>query len=146
VYYVDTSAFVSAYLADEPDHATYRELLLDSDELILSSDLTRIEFASAMTAAKRTGRIPDAVRVLERFDDLASPDGALALIPFNPERVIPAARRMVCENYPVRTLDAVHLAVAMHDTAELTGGEPITLVTRDQRQAEAAKANGLAVL
>ncbi|WP_326957952.1 hypothetical protein [Amycolatopsis sp. NBC_01286] len=46
----------------------------------------------------------------------------------------------------MRTLDAIHLAVAMHDTAELTGGAPVTFVTRDDRQAEAAKANGFEVL
>ena len=46
----------------------------------------------------------------------------------------------------MRTLDAIHIAVAMHSTAELTAGEPVTFVTRDQRQAEAAEANGFEVL
>ena len=143
--YVDTSALVTAYLRDEPEHDKFRKLLLEGDAPILSSDFTRIEFAGAMTAAKRTGRIPDPAAVLAHFDHLASPDGDLVLIPFNPDRVIPAAQRLVTENYPVRTLDAIHIAVAMH-TAGLTGGEPITFVTRDQRQAEAAEANGFEVL
>jgi predicted nucleic acid-binding protein len=145
VLYVDTSALVTAYLRDEPEHDKFRKLLLEGDAPILSSDFTRIEFAGAMTAAKRTGRIPDPAAVLAHFDHLASPDGDLVLIPFNPDRVIPAAQRLVTENYPVRTLDAIHIAVAMH-TAGLTGGEPITFVTRDQRQAEAAEANGFEVL
>jgi hypothetical protein len=68
------------------------------------------------------------------------------LIPFDAGRVIPTARRLVTENYPVRTLDAIHIAVAMNSTAELTAGEPVTFVTRDQRQAEAAEANGFEVL
>ncbi|WP_350310743.1 type II toxin-antitoxin system VapC family toxin [Amycolatopsis sp. RTGN1] len=146
VLYVDTSALVTAYLPDEPEHDKFRELLLEGDGPIVSSDFTRIEFAGAMTAAKRTGRIPDPAAVLAHFDHLASPEGDLVLIPFNPDRVIPAARRLVTENYPVRTLDAIHIAVAMHSTAELTGGEPVTFVTRDQRQADAAKANGFEVL
>ncbi|GAB3133654.1 type II toxin-antitoxin system VapC family toxin [Amycolatopsis sp. NPDC004378] len=146
VLYADTSALVTAYLPDEPEHARFRELLLDGDDFILSSDFTRIEFAGAVTAAKRTGRIPDASILLAHLDEFASPAGGLMLIPFNPNRVIMAARRLVVENYPVRTLDAIHIAVAMHDTAELTGGEPVTFVTRDERQADAAKANGFEVL
>ena len=145
-YYVDTSALTTAYLKDEPDHAAFRKLLLESDELVVSSELTRIEFASAITAAKRTGRIPDASAIIEHFDWMASPDGPVVLIPFRPQRILPAAKRLVTENYPLRTLDALHLAVAMHETAELTGGEPVTMVTRDQRQAEAAKANGFDLL
>ncbi len=144
--YVDTSALVTAYLHDEPEHERFRKLLLEGDDLILSSDFIRIEFASAITAAKRTGRIPDASIVLAHLDEFASPAGALMLIPFKPDRVIMAARRLVVENYPVRTLAAIHLAVAMHGTAELTGGAPVTFVTRDDRQAEAAKANGFEVL
>ncbi|WP_442875908.1 type II toxin-antitoxin system VapC family toxin [Amycolatopsis sp. NBC_01488] len=146
VLYVDTSALVTAYLPDEPEHDKFRKLLLEGGGPIVSSDFTRIEFAGAMTAATRTGRIPDPVAVLAHFDHLASPDGDLVLIPFDPARVIPVARRLVTENYPVRTLDAIHIAVAMHSTAELTAGEPVTFVTRDQRQAEAAEANGFEVL
>ncbi|MDT7799444.1 MAG: uncharacterized protein QOI78_2877 [Actinomycetota bacterium] len=145
-FYADTSALVTAYLHDEPGHGKLRELLLEGDELVLSSDLTRIEFASALTAARRTGRIPDPAPVLAHFDHLASPRGALALIPFDAKSVIPAARRLVIEHHPLRTLDAIHIAVAMHDTAELTGGAPVTFVTRDDRQAEAAKASGFEVL
>ncbi|WP_033293818.1 type II toxin-antitoxin system VapC family toxin [Amycolatopsis jejuensis] len=144
-YYADTSALATAYLKDEPGHREMRELLLEGPDLVLSSELTRIELASVFTAAKRSGRLPDARIVLEHFDHLASPDGSLVLIPFRPDRVFPAAQRLVTENYPIRTLDALHLAVVMHETAELTGGEPVTVVTRDERQAEAAKANGLPV-
>jgi len=146
VLYVDTSALVTAYLPGEPEHDKFRKLLLEGDAPIVSSDFTRIEFAGAMSAAKRTGRIPDPATLLAHFDHLASPEGDLVLIPFDPGRVIPAARRLVTENYPVRTLDAIHIAVAMHSTAELTAGEPVTFVTRDQRQAEAAEANGFEVL
>jgi predicted nucleic acid-binding protein len=144
VFYADTSAVVGAYLSDEADHAELRELLIDSGHLVLTSELTRLEFASAMTAAKRDGRIPDAREFLAQFDE--DTRTVLGVIPLEPPRIFPAARRLVTDNYPVRTLDAIHIAVAMHDTAELTGGEPVTFVTRDERQAEAAKANGFKVL
>ena len=97
VLYVDTSALVTAYLRDEPEHDRFRKLILEGDAPVVSSDFTRIEFAGAMTAAKRTGRIPDPAAMLAHFDHLASPDGDLVLIPFNPNRVIPAARRLVTE-------------------------------------------------
>ncbi|UOX88614.1 type II toxin-antitoxin system VapC family toxin [Amycolatopsis sp. FBCC-B4732] len=144
VFYADTSAVVGAYLTDEPDHAELRKLLIDGDHRVLTSELTRLEFASAITAAKRTGRIPDARRFLDQFDEDART--VLGIIPLEPPRIFAAARRLVTENYPVRTLDAIHIAVAMHDTAELTGGEPVTFVTRAERQADAAKANGFEVL
>lgn len=142
--YADTSAVVAAYLADEPGHGELRELLLSGRCRVLTSELTRVEFASAMTAAKRAGRIPDGRRFLDQFDeDVRS--GLLGMIPLVPPRILPAARRLVTENHPLRTLDAIHLAVALHDTVGLTGGEPVVMITRDQRQADAAKAHGLEV-
>ncbi|NIH87321.1 type II toxin-antitoxin system VapC family toxin [Amycolatopsis granulosa] len=144
VLYADTSAAVGAYLADEPDHAGLRELLLSGRCRVLTSELTRVEFASAMTAAKRVGRIPDGRQFLNQFDEDAR-NGLLGMIPLAPARILPAARRLVTENHPLRTLEAIHLAVALTDTAALTGGEPVVMVTRDQRQAEAAKAHGLEV-
>lgn len=143
--YADTSAVVAAYLADEPEHNELRALLLESDAVVFTSQLTRVEFASALTAAKRAGRIPGTRHFLDRFSADTAPGQAITLLPFVPDNVIPAAQRLVMENYPLRTLDAMHLAVLMRDTAPLTGGEPVVMVTRDKRQAEAARANGLKV-
>ncbi|MEV5299567.1 type II toxin-antitoxin system VapC family toxin [Amycolatopsis methanolica] len=142
--YADTSAVVGAFLADEPGHADLRELLLSGRHRVLTSELTRVEFASAMTAAKRTGRIPDGRQFLNQFDEDAR-TGLLGVIPLVASRILPAARRLVMDNHPLRTLDAIHLAVALNDTAALTDGEPIVMVTRDQRQADVAKAHGLEV-
>jgi hypothetical protein len=52
------------------------------------------------------------------------------------------AHTLVLE-HPLRTLDAIHLAVALGDASELAAGEPVIFVTRDQVQAEAARALGL---
>lgn len=142
--YVDTSAVARAYLADEADHGELRALLFESEHLVLTSELTRVEFASAITAAKRQGRIPDGTEFLAQFDE-DTKQGMLNLIPLAPERIMPAARRIVLDNQPVRTLDAIHLAVAMQDALRFTGGVPVAMVTRDQRQADAAKAHGLEV-
>lgn len=144
--YVDTSAIVRAYLADEEEHESLKSLLFDSGQLVLTSELTRIEFASAITAARTAGRIPDAREFLDQLDRDCGPGQELKMIPLVPAVILPAARRLVTDNYPLRTLDAVHLAVALYGTATLTAGDPVAMVTRDDRRAEAAKANGLEVL
>ncbi|MBB2934567.1 hypothetical protein FHX82_001587 [Amycolatopsis bartoniae] len=145
VFYADTSAVVRAFMPDEPDHAQLVELLLDNDELVVTSELTRVEFASAMATARNNGRIRHAAPALARFDEETRGAGALSLIPLVPRVIMPAAYRLVSDHHTLRTLDAIHLAVALHGTAELTGGEPVAMVTRDQRQADAAKAHGLEV-
>jgi hypothetical protein len=47
--------------------------------------------------------------------------------------------------YPLRTLDALHLAVARTTATELAGTEPVILVSRDERQRAAAAALGMPV-
>lgn len=146
VLYADTSAMVGAYLSDETEHVALKELLFSQEYSVLTSELTRVEFASAVTAAKRLARISDHLGLLRQFDHDTAPDGHFGVIPLAPHRILPAARRLVQENHPLRTLDAIHLAVALYEVSALTGGEPAVMVTRDQRQADAAKANGLSVL
>jgi len=51
VLYADTSAVVGAYLADEVEHAHLKDLLLSQNYIVLTSELTRVELASAVTAA-----------------------------------------------------------------------------------------------
>jgi predicted nucleic acid-binding protein len=142
--YADTSALVRAYFVDEPDHERLRTRLIDGDEPVVTSELTRIEFASAVWAASRGGRLRDAQLVLDRFDGDCSDDGPLTLLRLDPESCVPLAYRLVGE-HRLRTLDALHVAVALTDATELAAGEPVTLVTRDQAQAAAADALGLAV-
>jgi predicted nucleic acid-binding protein len=144
VLYADTSAVVRAHLPNEPDHEELASLLFEGEHRVITSELTRIEFASAMASARSAGRIRYARPALARFDADAG-SGVLTVIPLVPQVIMPAAYRLAADNPTLRTLDAIHLAVALHDTQGLTGGAPVTLVTRDQRQADAAKAHGLEV-
>ena len=146
VLYADTSAVVGAYLSDEAEHVALKELLFSRVHSVLTSELTRVEFASAATAAMRLGRISDHLGLLRQFDHDTATGGHFGVIPLAPHRILPAARRLVLENHPLRTLDAIHLAVALYEVSALTGGEPAVMVTRDRRQADVAKANGLSVL
>lgn len=139
IVYADTSAVVGAYLADEPDQATLASVLFGGQEAVVTSELTRVEFASAASSAARAGRLNNAPDLLGRFDVDCGNDGPLALLRFDPARVLPRAYELV-GGHRLRTLDALHLAVVLTAPAGL--GE-IALLTRDARQAEAAEALGI---
>lgn len=93
VRYADTSALVRCYLVDEDDHKRLRGLLLEGQEPAVTSEITRVELASAIGAA-------------------------------------------------VRTLGAIHLAVAATTATALAAGESLEFVTCDQQQAQTADALG----
>ncbi len=144
--YADTSAVVRAYFPDETDHAELRELLFDGSDPVVTSELTRVEFASAVTAASRARRIGKPRPVLDQFDLDCGEEGAVfSLLRLESAVVLPHARRLV-SMHSVRTLDAIHLAVALTDATALAAGDEVALVTRDRRQAAAAKSVGLPVL
>jgi len=142
--YVDTSALVRTYLEDESDHAELTARLLDSKDPVVTSALTRVEVASAVAAAVRARRIPEPALILDRFDADCADDGPLTLLALDAETCLPIAYRLTQE-HRLRTLDALHLAVALTDATELAAGEPVILVTRDHEQATAAAALGLAL-
>jgi uncharacterized protein len=146
--YVDTSALVRCYFADEPDHELLRGLLLEGAEPVVTSELTRLELASAVHAAHRAGRLPDPAELLAVVDVDCGEDGPIALLRLQPEVVFGLAAALVAAlvaEHPLRSLDALHLAVARSTAAELAAGEPVVLVTRDSRQAAAAAALGMPV-
>lgn len=144
VLYADTSALVRAYFAEEPEHAELRARLLEGDEALVSSELTRLEFASAVSAAAGTGRLRKSRLFLDRFDADCGDDGPIALLRLDPERVFPLAYRLLTE-HDLRTLDALHLAVASTSAIALSGSDSVVLVTRDERQAAAAATMGLTI-
>jgi predicted nucleic acid-binding protein len=141
--YADTSALVRSYFADEPDHESLRALLLGGTEPVVTSELARLEFASAVTAAHRSGRLQRAKPVLDRFDADCGEDGPMTLIRcLDPDAVLRQAHLLV-RDHRLHTLDALHLAVAMKDAVEIAGDLPVALVTRDEAQATAAKRAGM---
>ena len=145
ILYADTSALVRAYFTDEPDHNVLTELLIEGDQPVVASELARIEFASAVAAAFRSGRTSQADRVRARFDADCGDDGVITLLRLDPAATFDVAYDLVA-NHQLHTLDAIHVAVALTDVATLAAGEPVAFVTRDHRQAAAATAHGLDVL
>ncbi len=82
--------------------------------------------------------------VLDRFDGDCGDDGPLTMVRLDPEVALPAARGLVLR-HQLRTLDAVHLAVALTTAVDLAPDGEVCLVTRDHGQAAAAVEVGLAV-
>ncbi|CAN5750411.1 type II toxin-antitoxin system VapC family toxin [soil metagenome] len=142
--YADTSAVVRAYFVDEDDHLELRSLLFDRTNVVVTSELTRVELASAVHSVRREGRLADAATILDRFDADCQADGALTLLRLRPDEDLVAARALLGE-HPLRTLAAIHLAVAVHVARPLAAGDAFALATRDVRQQAAAPALGLAL-
>lgn len=141
--YADTSAVARAYLADEPDHAALRELLLEGGDPVITSELATVEIAAALAAAERAGRIASAQVLMRQIDADLSGD-PLSLVALRPEVVFPVARTLI-ESHPLFAADAIHLAVAIVEAPRFTQNGGVVLVTRGTRQAEAARLEGLAV-
>lgn len=140
--YADASALVRAYLGDEPGSASVRRLLLESDEQVITSELSLIEVTRAFRAAERSGRILDAGAALVGVEQDFSGRGPVLVVELRSDPVLQRAREVVLA-HRVGTLDAIHLAVALEQSEAF--GEPIVFVTRDDEQAIAARDLGLEV-
>jgi uncharacterized protein len=143
--YADTSAVFRAYLRSEAGHAELRKLLIEGTDPVATSELTRVELAGAAAAARRAGKLRETRSLLNRFEVDCGVGGSITLLGLDNAVVLPMARRLVAE-HAVRTLGAIHLAVALTDATAFAAGEPVVVVTRDRAQAAAAKELGLPVL
>ncbi len=125
-FYVDTSALVKLVVA-EVETAALRSFLTDVDRDLVSCDLARTEL---MRAVRRI--VPD--RALQARAVLDS----VTLVEVRAS-VFEEAGRL--DPFVMRSLDAIHLAAALDLGDDLEG-----LVTYDDHLAEAAGANGVAVV
>lgn len=144
VLYADPSALIRAYLADEPDHAELRAMLLEGADHVISSEIARVEQASAARAAARAGRIEAVGDLLDRFDLHTRSEARITLLVLRPEAILGRAYDLVTA-HKLRALDAIHLAVALEDGRTVAAGDELVFVTRDEDQAAAARELGLAV-
>jgi len=143
--FAESSSIVTAFSPDETDHDRMRILLLGGPGPVVASELVRLEFVSAVSAAARDRRIADGAPLIARFDAECAPGGRLKLLALRGRATLARAAQLV-QVHRLRSLDAIHLAVALEDGLALTRGEQLLFVTRDARQAAAARALGLSVL
>lgn len=141
--YVDTSALLRAYLPEEREHEEIEALILKGQDPVATSEIARVEFASAARSAVLGGRARVLSSLLAKFDQDCGPGGPIRLLALDPAAVLPKAYELVTE-HRLRALDAIHLAVALEQYRPIAAGD-VVFVTRDQDQAAAASALGLAV-
>jgi predicted nucleic acid-binding protein len=121
-----------------------RQLLLEGNDPVVTSEIALVELTSAVARAEQAGRVRHAEALHRRIDADCGRDGPIALLSLRPEVVLPNARGLV-RSHGLHALDAIHLAVATQEAAALDP-EGLVLVTRDECQAAAATAMGIALL
>lgn len=117
--YLDTSALLP-YYRDEAFSGAVQRLLVERTEPVLISDLTRLEFASALARWVRTRELEEqhAQRLSRAFDeDVRENRYDLCHITF--EHTELARQWLLARNTSLRTLDAIHLASAAVENATL---------------------------
>lgn len=146
IVYLDSSIFARAYLPDEPGHHAARDLLNSDEFVLVSGTWTRVEVAAALSRAALGGRL-DPGPAIKAFDHDFAEDGRVTPLVWPQHRIEHAARAIAIE-HRLRSLDALHLAVARLCIPALgvDTGEPQGFATRDGKQAEVAQAYGYALV
>ena len=135
-YYIDTSVLV-AYYCPEALSETVQDFLSEQVKPAVSI-LTEVELFSAVARKIREGDLgqPDGNRILSKF--LSHLDGNFfTIVPVEPHHWRLARGWIGLFNTSIRTLDALHLAIA-------SAGDFI-LVTSDQRLIQAAGTLGVKI-
>jgi len=134
--YLDASALVKL-VVPEPESDALNEALFGAEDVVVS-DLALTETASALGRRTREGRLSPARsrRLYREVQTLASSCRGCEITP-------PVHRRaerllLTSSRAPLRTLDALHVALALEARAA-------TLVTYDPRLRNAAASHGLFV-
>lgn len=133
--YIDTS-LLAAYYAPEPLSAAAQRHMVEASSVALGW-LARTEMASAMAKKRRRGElsVSATARLLDLFDEHVAA-GLYRLLPVGGEDYELAYRWIRREGLNLRTLDALHLAVASR--------ESLHVLTADRGMADAASTLGLA--
>jgi len=135
--YLDTSALVKLYLPEPGSDALDRRLTGRRDLVV--SELAVSEVTSAVGRRRREGRLSDEAgtrlyrRLLEDLDE-----GTFLRVGVYPDTHRAAERLLLASHLPLRTLDALHLALA-------TQAGAASIVTFDRQLGAAAVSLGLSL-
>ena len=136
--YIDTSLLVKRYVT-EPGSDELDAYLLDMQPSLFVSELSRLELASTLARKQREGRMTKlhhaALRQQADEDVLA---GSLRLIQLESSVIRQGLSLMSTLDQAIATLDAIHLASALHQGVEV-------FMTDDKQLGRAALEAGLQV-
>ncbi|CAN5621791.1 type II toxin-antitoxin system VapC family toxin [soil metagenome] len=143
IIYIDTSALGRVYLGDQSDSTELTRVVYEGDRPVITSELTDVEIASTLARASRGGVIDSVTAngLLDRYAADTSDTGPLGVVALDSDTIALAQRYVL--STPLRTLDAIHLAACAR-FGESTPDE-VRLLSRDNRQNEAAQALGIAL-
>jgi len=128
--YVDTSAILKRYV-DEPDSDRAEQLLASDPELVTARH-------TIVEARRNLARLLEGAALASARRAFSADIDAFALVELDPTTCDLAAS--IADQTGARTLDALHLGAARRL------GAGLAFLTFDVRQAQAARALGLAVL
>jgi uncharacterized protein len=137
ILYVDASALVKLYV-DE----AYSDLVhqwVEAAHAIATSRVAYVEAVAAMARRRREGSLDADGRALA-VESLTGDWPHFALV-----EVDELAAGEMATKYPLRGLDAIHLAAAA-EVYHASAGAQVAFATFDARQGAAARAEGLTVL
>jgi predicted nucleic acid-binding protein len=136
--YLDTSAVAKWYLNEDGSDA-FVAYIKGLDVAVISS-LTRTKMSSLLARPRRMGDLDPALEsvIFATFlDDIAG--GFLSPCPTDDRRLDEAVSLIArYQEHPLRTLDALHLAIARHEQVD-------AIATADGVMADTAEAMGFAV-
>jgi len=136
--YAESSA-VAAWLFREP-RGLETEGLLAAARYVVTSDLTIVEFARAVFRGVMSGRITEetAVAMRFKFQSAATSWDILTLLPSVVDRA-----RQAFPFEPIRSLDALHVAWALHARTAIPD---LAVLSLDQRVRRVSESLGFSVL
>jgi len=144
-YYLDSSAAVKLYVAETGAGWLHNLLLVEPPVAVLSSHLLRVELWSAFARRRREGALStaDFEQTITWFTEHLH--SLYRLVPVT-ESVLQVACTLL-ETYPLRGIDALHLATATILNQQLAAAElaPLIFLSADARLNQAAQAAGLMV-
>ena len=136
--YVDSSALAKLYVPE--NNSDEVDSFLRGKVGLMISELSITEVLSAIARRKREGELSPDVANRMRDALLADADsGAFARLHLDPAVHREAERLLLTTSVPLRTLDALHLALAF-------SGAATHLLTFDSRMRDAALQSGLNVI
>ena len=133
--YFDASALVKRYVREDASVRVRRLLRSDTPA---TSRLSEVEITSALERRAREGAFSPAERD-RALAALVSDFAALVVVELTAE--VTAKARVLLQRHALRAGDAVQLASCLYLQAQL--GEPVTIVTFDERLLTAARQEGL---
>ena len=137
VYFVDTSALAKRYLAEAGSTWVERWITPDAGNLIIVSEIVIAEMRSLLARRVREGLDDETAKAIKL---------AFSLHLRREYQIIAVSRNgllsagQLTEKYPLRTLDAIHLAAALQARSALE--RPIIFISADKQQLHAAAAEG----